>query len=298
MNTVSVSVVIPAYRAARTISRALDSVFKQTVQPAEVLVVDDGSPDSNELSAAIQPYGPLVSLLKKPNGGAASARNFGIDHAREEWIAFLDADDYWESAKLEQQLQVAAKYPDVGVIGCRWYEEIPGLTRTKAAAGALKYADKLTTPVGSEAFEIAMIMWTGSLLVRRSALADLRFVSGLEPAEDRDLWIRLSAANKVFILSDLLATYVQEEGGISRSDIDKDCSNMMKVVHRHKELLVASGVKTQEAIVYRRWAAGHLAQGRPAKALPYALNRLQLQPASLQAWWIVVKSFALSCIHK
>src|SRR5437773_10240886 len=67
----SVSVVIPAYRAARTINRAADSALGQTRQPAEVLVVDDGSLDGADLAAALIRYDGRVTLLRKPNGGAA-----------------------------------------------------------------------------------------------------------------------------------------------------------------------------------------------------------------------------------
>ena len=71
MSGLSVSVVIPAYRAARTINRAVDSALSQTRQPAEVIVVDDGSPDGADLAAALAHYGDRVTLLRKPNGGAA-----------------------------------------------------------------------------------------------------------------------------------------------------------------------------------------------------------------------------------
>src|SRR5437868_7863345 len=100
----SVSVVIPAYKAARTINRAVESVLGQTRRPAEVLVVDDGSPDGADLAAALGRYGDRVALFRKPNGGAASARNHGIDRAGGSVIGFLDADDYWEPDKLERQL--------------------------------------------------------------------------------------------------------------------------------------------------------------------------------------------------
>src|SRR5262245_62168442 len=101
MSSLSLTVIIPAYRAAATIARALDSVINQTCVPDEIVVIDDGSPD--DLAHALRPYGSQVTLLRKPNGGAASARNMGLTVAHGDLIAFLDADDWWEPHKTECQ---------------------------------------------------------------------------------------------------------------------------------------------------------------------------------------------------
>src|SRR3984957_2684445 len=102
MNRKTVSVIIPYYRASQTIARAVESALGQTVRPYEILVVDDGSPDDARI--ATKEFGSSVTLFHKPNGGAASARNLGIEQAQGEWIAFLDAEDYWEPGKLEPPL--------------------------------------------------------------------------------------------------------------------------------------------------------------------------------------------------
>jgi glycosyltransferase involved in cell wall biosynthesis len=286
----SISVVIPAYKAATTIRRAVESVIAQTSAPAQILIVDDGSPDADALIEALGPFGSAVTLLQKANGGASSARNYGIEHARGDWVAFIDADDYWEPEKLARQLAIVRAHPEVSVVGCRWFEEIPGQPRTPAIVSNDRYCGRVLRTRGRETFELACSVWTGSLLVRRSSIESERFITGLEPAEDRDLWVRLFMSNHAFILPDFLATYVQEPGGISRSDIDRDCSSMLKVVHRHAELLGPAGVREREAIVHRQMAAYYLFNGQPAKALPPALRRLRLQPKSLQAWWIVFKA--------
>src|ERR1700728_1366179 len=105
MSRDSVSVIIPYYRAQETIARAVRSVLTQTYPPSEIIVVADGSPD--DPSEELKGFGSAVTLIRKRNGGAASARNSGIDHAQGEWIAFLDADDHWEPSKLERQLAVS-----------------------------------------------------------------------------------------------------------------------------------------------------------------------------------------------
>jgi glycosyltransferase involved in cell wall biosynthesis len=243
-------------------------------------------------------YGSAVTLLPKSNGGAASARNHGIEHATCPWIAFIDADDYWESQKLHRQFEAVRDYPDVGVVGCRWYEASPDGRRWPADKGTERYTGRLLTLEGRAVFDVAMTIWTGSVMVRRDLLTTDRFVSGLEPAEDRDLWIRLLARSPVFVLDELLATYVQEPGGISRTNVDRDCGNMLKVVHRNAGLLGRDALHQQEAVVQRRWAAEYLGAGLPARAVPHALARLRLQPFSLEAWWVAVKSRVQAALRR
>ena len=122
------SVVIPAYRSAATICRAVDSVLAQTHAAAEIIVVDDGSPDE-QAAVVEQTYGPRVTLLRTPNGGAASARNAGIDRATGDYIAFLDADDYWEADKLALQLALFDRHPELGLVAGAILEETPGEPR-------------------------------------------------------------------------------------------------------------------------------------------------------------------------
>ena len=108
MSALPVSVVIPCFRAATTLARALASVRAQTRAPLEVLVVDDGSPDGAAIAAVVAQFADLPArLIALPvNVGAGSARNAGWAQARGELIAFLDADDAWHPQKLALQTAV------------------------------------------------------------------------------------------------------------------------------------------------------------------------------------------------
>jgi glycosyltransferase involved in cell wall biosynthesis len=287
----TVSVIIPYYRASQTIARAVESALGQTVLPLEILIVDDGSPE--DAAEATKQFGSSVTVILKPNGGAASARNLGIDHAKGEWIAFLDADDYWEPAKLQRQL---ASSEDVGLVGSRWYTQDPGQPRCMAEIEDPEFFGRVFRARSSEAFRVAMNLFTSVMLVRRNALGDQRFDSSLETAEDRDLWIRLVASTDVYLVPEPLATYVQLPGSLSNSDIDRDCRSMLKVVHRYAGLLGAKGVREQVEVIYRSWAGRHLAGGKPRSAIAPAARRLAIQPASPQAWWIMCKSLARSIL--
>jgi len=291
----TVSIIIPAFRAARTISRAIDSLLVQTRLPDEIVVVDDGSPD--DLATALSRYGERVTLIRKPNGGAASARNLGIERSRGELVAFLDADDYWEPKKLQKQLEILRAHPQVVLVASRYYAQPPGGDRTGPYPELNgRHAGQVLVLGGPEAFEIATKVWTTTVLVRRSTLGEHRFVSGLEPAEDRDLWVRLIVSGPIFFDAEPLATMVLEPGSLSRSSIDTDCGNMLRVVRRNAGLLGQEGLRYWEALTFRRWAGNHLAQGRPRDAVKYAFARLRREPLSTEAWRILVKSAAVSLI--
>ena len=101
----TISVVIPLYNGAAFIAEALDSVIAQTLQPMEVIVVDDGSTDDGAAIVARYEKTADVTLLRKPNGGQSSARNLGISHASGALIALLDQDDTWYPTHLAQLIK-------------------------------------------------------------------------------------------------------------------------------------------------------------------------------------------------
>src|SRR4051794_21327340 len=90
-----VSVIVPCYNTADVVAETIDSVLAQTYRDYEVIVVNDGSPDSGELNPILARYGDRLRCFRKENGGLASARNRGIREARGELIALLDSDDIW-----------------------------------------------------------------------------------------------------------------------------------------------------------------------------------------------------------
>ena len=116
----TISVVIPVYNAQEHIGQALASVVAQTLPPQEIIVVDDGSTDNT--GAVISEFAQTVSipirLLRQANQGPAVARNKGIDAARGNFIAFLDADDVWLPEKLREQVALLQAQPQVAFVLC------------------------------------------------------------------------------------------------------------------------------------------------------------------------------------
>jgi glycosyltransferase involved in cell wall biosynthesis len=108
-----VSVIIPAYNTAAFIAETLNSVFGQTFQDFEVIVVNDGSPDTAELEVALQPYMSRICYIKQENKGLPGARNAGIRMAHGELLAFVDSDDLWMPDYLSAQVEFLDSHPRV-----------------------------------------------------------------------------------------------------------------------------------------------------------------------------------------
>jgi glycosyltransferase involved in cell wall biosynthesis len=135
-------VVIPTYNGARFLANTIASVHAQTVQPSEIIVVDDGSTDDS--AAVAERCG--VTVVRQANGGIGAARNAGIAAATQPWVAFLDHDDMWVANKLELQWQAAHRFPEAVLIAADCAAVSPSgevLIPSYASRGVVHY-DRLT----------------------------------------------------------------------------------------------------------------------------------------------------------
>jgi glycosyltransferase involved in cell wall biosynthesis len=108
------TIVIPTYQAAATVGAAVESALAQVHPALEVVVVDDGSTD--DVEGALRPVRERVKLIRKENGGGASALNAGAEAASGDFLAILDADDAYDPRRLEAIAQLAAERPDLDLI--------------------------------------------------------------------------------------------------------------------------------------------------------------------------------------
>ena len=113
-----VSVILPTHNRAKTLRRAIDSVLSQTHRELELIVIDDGSTDQTQ--SLLKSYNdPRLKVLAPGRlGSAARARNYGLEHANGEFVAFQDSDDIWLCEKLERQLAFAAQQPQTDMTAC------------------------------------------------------------------------------------------------------------------------------------------------------------------------------------
>lgn len=112
------SVVIPAYNASETLAETLDSVLGQSITPAEVIVIDDGSTD--ETARMVSSYPAPVRLVSQSNHGCGHATSTGIELSEHPIIAGLDADDIWLPHKMQRQLDYLATHPETSIVCSQW----------------------------------------------------------------------------------------------------------------------------------------------------------------------------------
>ncbi|MDJ1484990.1 MULTISPECIES: glycosyltransferase family A protein [Xanthocytophaga] len=201
----SISVVIPVFNRKEELIRALDSVKKQTLQPSEVIVVDDCSSfliedflrESNYLDQ------DWVRVVRNEiNQGPSGTRNTGVMHAKEEFIAFLDSDDYWDPHKLEKQMALFTKKPELDLVyNGTWvvYENKTVPSHTKLFKDNIWYqlVDNCWTPPNPS-----------TMLMRNASIRKLNaFDLTLKHAEDIDLWMRMTLHDMKIDYCDERLTY-------------------------------------------------------------------------------------------
>ncbi len=192
-NIARVSVVIPCYRCKETIRRALDSVYHQSLRPAEVILVDDASPD-NTLDFLLElakeyPLNWVKVITLALNSGPGTARNEGWGLASQPYVAFLDSDDSWHYKKIELQYEWMQRNPEVTLTGQK------GVTiedSSTIATAPYESGDVSFTRVLQHQLLLSNKFSTPSIMLRRDL--PIRFPEGKRFCEDYELWCVLSCS--------------------------------------------------------------------------------------------------------
>lgn len=203
-----VSIIIPAYNAARFIEETLQSVFAQTYPNYQVIVVNDGSPDTVELEQLLKPYVERIVYLKQQNKGLAGARNTGLSAAKGSLVALLDSDDKWEPNYLEEQVRFLHEHPEYDLVYCnaRFFGE--------SIYAGMEYMK--VCPSQGPATAAAVISRRCHVFVavtaRTQALASVGFDESLRSCEDFDCWIRFLAAGYKIGYHDHILVHYRKHG--------------------------------------------------------------------------------------
>jgi glycosyltransferase involved in cell wall biosynthesis len=260
MTAPTVSVVIPAYNAARTVRQAVTSALEQSRNDLEVIVVDDGSTDGT--ADVVRNLGdPRLRLVSQENSGAAAARNAGTEAASGRWVAFLDADDLWLPTKLETQLGEIESTPGAMAVQSSVYFvddrlrvlSVERCSRSRnGVLDVLRFRDTPAAP--------------STLLVDRQFLQEIGgFDQSLVILEDWDLMIRIARNGGLVNIEEPLAFYRVHPGNRSK-EIEIHVKPGLTILRRlFADPLVPDEVLESQREVYARFytmLAGGAFRGR------------------------------------
>jgi glycosyltransferase involved in cell wall biosynthesis len=263
-----ISVVIPCYKARNFLAQALNSVATQTLQPSEVLLIDDFSPEPiDDIGAEFQvrPRMPQIRIVRhEKNGGLGAARNTGIREAKGEWIAFLDHDDLWAPEHL------------ASLVGAQNREEVD-----LAFSTVKQFREKIDDSLGQwgpglhgleknlplALFEQSFITPSASL-IRRESLLDVGCFDTdprVHMCEDLDLWLRLLQRGARFSHVADPTCYYRKHDGAATSRIGYMAYQSAWVREKHFANVDGPWFRKRSIVAFRWWQAwvDFLAAGKP-----------------------------------
>ncbi|WP_346701314.1 glycosyltransferase family A protein [Barnesiella sp. An22] len=208
-----ISVVIPLYNKEKQIAHTLQSVLNQTFQDFEIVIVDDGSTDGSV--AEVEKFSDSrIRLIHQKNAGVSAARNRGIEAAKGDLIAFLDADDVWMPEYLATQYHLSQKYPDCNVFACNYeFRDTEGKV-TPTIIRKLPFTRE--DGILSNYFKVASCshppLWTSAVMVKKQAIQGIGgFPVGIKSGEDLLTWAKLAVKGKIAYSRTPLAVFIRDE---------------------------------------------------------------------------------------
>lgn len=227
-----VSIVIPTHNRVDFLKRALASVFAQTIQDFEIIVVDDASSDgTDEFLSKLSGKDERVLCMRNGSSlGGGGARNIGINVCRGKWVAFLDDDDEWVEEKLEAQLAVLNDNP-LAIACSGAYEQLfpSGRSVIKRSPEHVLLDSLLRgNTLGGASLCICL----------RTVLADLGgFDTLLRSGQDWDLWVRLCLKGEIVSCEDVLILYNAHEGPRITKSMDAQYIGLRRYFFKHRHLM-------------------------------------------------------------
>jgi glycosyltransferase involved in cell wall biosynthesis len=279
--------VIPTYNRAALLRETLKSVTSQTVMPAEIVVVDDGSTDNTpQVVREFAGAGPTVTFLELPHSNRRGPmRNLGVNATTSQIVAFLDSDDLWQPTRIERQLQKWASAPEAGFAFCnaRRFNEsgplgAPWLSPTARRDGYI-LGDVLEEPVAGGS----------TLMVKREAFERVGGFRDLRLNEDYELTLRLAARYRASYVPELLVLVREHEGRTTLAGRELPMLDYLRIVsdflsdHPRLPRRVKARGRRGMANVHHKLARLYLALGDRASARRHLWAMSQLKPLDRRA---------------
>ena len=245
-----VSVIVPFYNVGPYIEKCLDSLVNQTLEDIEIILVNDGSQDNSDQKVKQYQikYPYKIKCYEKPNGGLGDARNYGINYATGEYIAFLDSDDYIEPTMYEEMYQMA-KQENADMVECDFWWEYPKKKREDIGTEYLNQKDMME--------KARVVAW--NKLIKTEIYQNYpkaRFSVGLRYEDVEGFYKILPYINKVAYVRKCFVHYIQRQGSISNTQ-NKRNEDIFKVLdntidyYKHNNLY--DEFKEQLEYIYARY---------------------------------------------
>jgi len=212
------SVIIPLYNKELSIKHTIQSVLKQTIQDFEIVIVNDGSTDdSAKIVEGINDS--RVRLIHQKNKGVSAARNYGVEKACNQWVAFLDGDDLWEVNHLEEITKMMSVFPNEKFYVTSFkYSDDRKISKCPRQTSIFKIENYFEEVLVEE------LICTGIVVVDKNCFNKVGgFNKNLNLGEDLDLWARLAHKYEIIKSSVVTATYRVEAE--NRSSLSKEVKN-------------------------------------------------------------------------
>ncbi len=288
-----ISVVIPVYNAESTIEQALQSVIDQTYSNIQIIVVNDGSEDATESIVKRMTYD--IHYIKQANAGAAEARNNGVNSAKGNYIAFLDADDVWHKQKLELQMRAFILHPEIAFC---------------STLGSVSDRDNYMQHCNQEFGEAEILVindfntifrnpyfGTPTIMMRKSVFLE---VGGLDTSfktgEDIDLWLRTSYGGSVAIVQAKLTVVIGMDGSLTDRESTNTFSDNLRVIEKFCQMHAVFAknniglVKEMQSFIYTQWGSAILSNGDRHEARKYLLKAIK-HKVMLRSLFLFIKTF-------
>ena len=248
----SVSVIVPFYNVENYIEKCLETLVNQTLENIEIILVNDGSKDRSKIivDKFLKQYPEKIVYLEKENGGLSDARNYAIPHAKGEYIAFLDSDDYVEKTMYKDMYELAKK-ENSDMVECDFYWEYPDKNKRKEDKGVIYNGKK-------EMLEkVRVVAW--NKLIKKEILEKSRvlFPKGLRYEDVEFTYKLVPYLDKVSFLKKPCIHYIQREGSISnnQNERNKEIFQVLdNVIKFYKENNLYDEYKDELEYVYVRYA--------------------------------------------
>lgn len=206
------SIIIPLYNKELYISKCLSSVLSQYYEHFEVIIINDGSTD-NSLSVVNAFRDSRIRIVNQQNTGVSKARNNGVDLASFEYVAFLDADDWWAPDFLLEQVNLINAHLEAVLWGCNYYYVKNGVFRIEPKGLRADFVSGYVNYVSVYSSSFCVLINCSFVVVSKSAFLHVNgFRPSLKFGEDFDLWIRLAHQGKV--------AYINKPLSFSNQDVD------------------------------------------------------------------------------